>query len=397
MWQNIRLMFKKEITGALRDRRTMLLTIIFPLIFYPMVLAVVGHFTSTEQRKLEELTPAVIAVDRSEDELFRSKLRTAESFVPVFYQDREEALADLRSKDYQVMMVVEKTSGGPGLGLDITLRYDQTDQLATLAAARVREFLQDYLQTVLRQKLASLGLDYDELSAPLSINIIDTASSESVGRMLLSRLLPYFMILAILTGAMGLGAEITAGEKERGTIATLLVSQLSRTEIVLGKFFTILTVSIVSSLLSVVGLLIGIRYFGGNLAPSGMEATFALDFAAFGWMFAVLVPLAVILAALVMIVGTFARSQKEASTYLMPIYMVIVLVGIVSMTGGVTFAGARFLIPVANSLYILQEIIVGGFELPHFAYTLSANTVCGGLLIFASIQLFKRETILFRS
>jgi sodium transport system permease protein len=209
------------------------------------------------------------------------------------------------------------------------------------------------------------------------------------------------MVLAILTGAMGLGAEITAGEKERGTIATLLVSQLSRTEIVLGKFLTILTVSLVSSILSAVGLLVGVHFFGGSLATTGaaqgVQATFSLSLASFGWMLVVLIPLAIILSALVVIVGTYARSQKEASTYLMPIYMVIVLIGLVSMSGSSTFVGTRFLIPIANALYVLQEIIVGNLQFSHLLYTLAANFVCGAVLIAASVQAFKREAVLFRS
>jgi sodium transport system permease protein len=397
MWKNVRLLFLKEITGAVRDRRTLILTIFFPLIFYPLILAVMGHFTQAEERRIEAITPTVIIVDRARDETFREHLRATTGFYPFFDFDEEQGLADLKDGLGQVMMTVDKGSGGPGIGLEVTLSYDQTDQVAVMAAGRVRDFLQGYLQEVLRDKLDTLGLNYDELSPPLKVNVEDVASSESVGRLILSRLLPYFMILAILTGAMGLGAEITAGEKERGTIATLLVSQLSRTEIVLGKFFTILTVSLVSSILSAVGLLIGVRFFGGGLAPAGSEATFSLSLSSFGWMLVVLVPLAVILAALVMIVGTFARSQKEASTYLMPIYMVIVLVGLVSMTGGVSFEGARFLIPIANALYALQEIILGDLHFAHLIYTLVANVLCGGLLIAASIRLFKREAVLFRS
>jgi sodium transport system permease protein len=397
MWKNVRLLFLKEITGAVRDRRTLILTIFFPLIFYPLILAVMGHFTQAEERRIEAITPTVIIVDRARDETFREHLRATTGFYPFFDFDEEQGLADLKDGLGQVMMTVDKGSGGPGIGLEVTLSYDQTDQVAVMAAGRVRDFLQGYLQEVLRDKLDALGLNYDELSPPLKVNVEDVASSESVGRLILSRLLPYFMILAILTGAMGLGAEITAGEKERGTIATLLVSQLSRTEIVLGKFFTILTVSLVSSILSAVGLLIGVRFFGGGLAPAGSEATFSLSLSSFGWMLVVLVPLAVILAALVMIVGTFARSQKEASTYLMPIYMVIVLVGLVSMTGGVSFEGARFLIPIANALYALQEIILGDLHFAHLIYTLVANVLCGALLIAASIRLFKREAVLFRS
>jgi len=397
MWSNIRLLFVKEIIGAVRDRRTMLLTVFFPLVFYPLILLVVGHFPAAERTQIEEMIPAVIVVDRAADETFLAQLRSTATLTPLFYPSAEQGLSDLKAGMAQVMMAMDKESGGPGLGLEITLYYDKTDQAATIAAARVRDFLEGYLKETMRDKLDSLGLDYDELSVPLKMHVEDVTSSESLGRMILSRLLPYFMVLAILTGAMNLGAEITAGEKERGTIATLLVSQLSRTEIVLGKFLAILTVSLVSSLLSAVGLLIGIRFFGEGLAPVGTEATFSLGLSAFGWMLAVLLPLAVILAALVMIVGSFARSQKEASTYLMPIYMVIILVAMISMTGGITFSGLRFLIPVANALYALQEIILGDLRTVHFIYTLAANVGFGGALIVASIRLFRREAVLFRS
>lgn len=397
MWENIRLLFFKEITGAIRDRRTLILTVFFPLIFYPLILMVMGRFTAAEQTRLEEMIPTVIVVDRANDETFRRHLRSTQTLYPLFYDDVDQGLLDRKSGIGQVVMSVDKESGGPGIGLNVALYYDQTDQGATIAAARVRDFLEGYLKEVIRDKLDALGFDYDELSPPLSVRVEDVSSGESVGRMILSRLLPYFMVLAILTGAMGLGAEITAGEKERGTIATLLVSQLSRTQIVLGKFLTILTVSLVSSLLSAVGLLIGVRFFGGGLAPVGTVVTFSLGLTDLGFMLVVLVPLAVILASLVVIVGSFARSQKEASTYLMPIYMVIILVGLISMTGGVSFAGTRFLIPVANSIYALQEIIEGNLQISHLLYTLVANTLCGGLLIAASIGLFKREAVLFRS
>jgi len=344
------------------------------------------------------MVPTVVVVDEAQDRLFSEHLAAVTEFHVSEAESVEEGLTALSDEVGQVLLAATKSSGGEGLGLSITLYYDQSNQMSVLAAGSVRRFLEGYLETVVRDKLEALGMNYDELSPPLSVSAVDVASGESVGRLLLSRLLPYFMVLAILAGAMGLGAEITAGEKERSTIATLLVSQLSRTEIVLGKFLTVLTISLVSSFLSAIGLLVGIRYFGGGLTaglPSG--AVLSLDAASFGWMLVVLVPLAVILAALVIIIGSYARSQKEASTYLLPIYMVIVLVGMVSMTGGATFRGAQFLIPVANALYALQDIIVGDVAFPDLLYTLAANVACGGLLIALAVRLFKREAVLFRS
>jgi len=398
MWKNVRLLFSKELLGAVRDRRTLILTVFFPLIFYPLILSVMGRFNEAERVRLETLTPAVILVDQSEDATFQLELQQSSAFYWVREATVELAVDALRNEQGNLVMAVSKDSGGEGIGLAVTLYYDQSDQFAYVAAEQVRGFLESYLKRVVDDKLGELGIDYESLTPPMTIATIDVATGESIGRMILSRLLPYFMVLAILTGAMGLGAEITAGEKERSTIATLLVSQLSRTEIVLGKFLTVLTASLLSSLLSAVGLLIGVRFFGGGLSPMGAGgAVFSLDLPAFGWMLVVLVPLAVILSALVIIVGSYARSQKEASTFLLPIYMVIVLVGMVSMTGSVSFEGLRYLIPVANSLYALQAIILGDASLQNLLYTLAANVLSGAILIAAAVQLFKREAVLFRS
>jgi len=400
MFRNARLLFGKELLGAFRDRRTLFLTVLFPLIFYPLVLSVMSQFGEAERTRLDTLVPMVLVVDRSGDETFERELVRTDAFRFLPYDAFDEAKAALQDDVGQVLMTVDKESGGEGLGLFVILYYDQADQFAVIAASRTRAFFEDYLRQVVDAKLEALGQpSFDELTPPLTIAVEDVATRESLGRLILSRLLPYFMVLAILTGAMGLGAEITAGEKERNTIATLLVSQLSRTEIVVGKFLAVLTVSLISSLLSAAGLMIGIRLFGSGLIPTGASssALFALDLPAFGWMLVVLVPLAVILAALVVIVGSFARSQKEASTYLLPIYMVIVLVGMTSMTGSITFEGLRFLIPVANALYALQGIIVGDIVATDILLTLGANVVCGGLLIAAAVGLFKREAVLFRS
>jgi sodium transport system permease protein len=399
MLKNVRLLFAKELLGAIRDRRTFFLTIIFPLIFYPMVVSVMSRFGEAERVRVETLVPTVLVVDTSGDTTFAHELAGTKDFHVRPYLDRDRALDALRHDAGHIVMEVSKQTGGEGVGLTVTLHYDQTSQFSAIAAASVRRFLEGYLKDVVSAKLEALGYEYNDLSPPLTLKTADVATGESFGRAFLSRLLPYFMVLAVLAGAMGLGAEITAGEKERSTIATLLVSHLSRTEIVLGKFLTVLTISLASCLLSAVGLLIGVRAFGGGLTPSSLptSAVFRIDAAAFGWMLVVLVPLAVILAALVVIVGTYARSQKEASTYLLPIYMVIVLVGMVSMTGTAAFHGAQFLIPIANALYVLQSIIIGDVVFQDILLTLGANVVCGGVLIVLAIQLFKREAVLFRS
>jgi sodium transport system permease protein len=399
MARNVRLLFTKELLGAVRDRRTLVLVVLFPLVFYPMVLAVIGRLAPGEPTRLGSLPATVLVIDRLEDPLLE---RTLESYpgLRVLRMSSVAAARDALTANggHAAVLIEPATSEAV---YEATIYFDHAEPLATIAAERVHAALSAYSAAAMRAERSSDGAAEAGIHtvAP-SVMTVDVTTSEPIARMVLSRLLPYFLVLAILTGAMSFGAEITAGEKERGTIATLLVSQLSRTQIVLGKFLAVLTVSLVSSLLSAVGLLIGLQAFGSGLLGSASATQgngTMLGVLQLGGVLTVLIPLAVVIAAVVIIVGSFARSQKEASTYLVPVYMVIVLVGLASMTGGVSLSGIRFLIPVANALFALQEVILGELRAVHLLYTLAANAALGAALVAASVHLFRREAVLFRS
>ncbi|UCF09896.1 MAG: ABC transporter permease [Candidatus Bipolaricaulota bacterium] len=398
MLTNVRLLFFKELLGAVRDRRTVLLTVIFPLVFYPLVLSVMGRVMSAEAPALDAAPATVAYVERVEDPWLAQAVGAATGVRALAMGEVTEALA--AHARGEVHLVAIPAAVGDGRERSVELHYDPADPLGVLAALRVREGIRTAQGEALRERLAAIGEEHRSFAPDVIVTTVAAAAGEPTARIILSRLLPYFLVLAILTGAMNLGAEITAGEKERGTIATLLVSQLSRTEIVVGKFAAVLTVSLVSSVLSAVGLMVGLRFFGAGLAPGGAatgSSGFALGLAQLGWILLILVPLAIVIAALVIIVGSYARSQKEASTYLIPVYMVIVLVGLASMTGVGGVASTRFLIPVANALFALQGVILGAAEPLHLLYTFAANTALGALLVVVSVRLFLREAILFRS
>jgi sodium transport system permease protein len=397
MLRNIRLLFHKEILGAVRDRRTVLLTVIFPLVFYPLVLAVMGRFTAAEAPRFDLVAGVIAYVDDAADPWLRVAVVAAEGVRGVPSSDPARALATVDRGEAQIAAIAGRGADGERV---LTLHLNPSDPLAALASERLRAGILIAREEAVRVEIAELGGDYEAVAPAVVVSTTQRAPGESAGRLILSRLLPYFLVLAILTGAMNLGAEITAGEKERGTIATLLVSQLSRTEIVVGKFAAVLSVSLVSSILSAIGLMIGLRFFGRGLvsaSATGSASGMGLGAAQLGGVLIILVPLAIVIAALVIIVGSYARSQKEASTYLIPIYMAIVLVGLASMTGGATLAGSRFLIPVANAMFALQEVILGTAETAHLLYTLAANLALGAVLVAASIRLFRREAVLFRS
>lgn len=385
--KNIWLLFKKELLTAIRDRRTAILVLVFPLIFYPTMLGVIFHFTTQNVTGDTETISRIVYVNRDETPELARYFEENDDLAVKYYQ-KVAAAEEGFSQFGDVLLVARQKKPS---GLDVTVRYDRFNQTSEIALSRTQQVLESYLTATLKQKLSSMGIDYEEISQPMTISVEPTESKEdSLGQQMLKMMLPYFVILSIITAAMGLGAEITAGEKEKKTISTLLVSTLSRRDIVLGKFATVFTVGTVAGVSSVIGLIYGLRLFGLSLPLHNLTPT------VFGGILAVILPLIGILSALVISIGSFSRTQKEANIYQTPVLMVVVLTGILSMSGGINFQNYAYFIPLLNSLETFKELIGGAINPIHIGANFLTNTPIAILLIYVSIGLFKRENILFR-
>ncbi|MCD6128567.1 ABC transporter permease, partial [Candidatus Bipolaricaulota bacterium] len=312
----------------------------------------------------------------------------APGFSVLLAGDLEQGRAALEEGAGEVLLFVRRVPARGELGYALTLYYDTTDQEAQVGAAKLKAFLSEYFQRLARERLAAMGMDPEELTPPFTLKEVDLGGKEGLARALLSQLLPYFLVLSILSGAMGLGAEITAGEKERGTLATLLSSRLSREEIVLGKFMAVLAVSLITAVISAVGLMLGIRSFGAQLG--GVPVT------SVAWVLVLLIPLAMDLSAVVIIVGSFARTQKEASAYLLPVTMLVIVLGISTTMGGGELSGAKLAIPIAGPMAAIKRALVGGLAVREVVWALLSSLVLAGLLLWLAVRLFRSEKVLFR-
>ncbi|MBS3788510.1 ABC transporter permease [Candidatus Bipolaricaulota bacterium] len=386
--RNIWLLFKKEILAALRDRRTAILVLVFPLIFYPAMLGLIFHFTSQNVSEGRSTVSRVIYQNREDSGVLAKFFERDDDIVTSFYETEAEATQAFEDGGGDVLLLVEEKEPS---GVSVNISYRKFDQDSEIALSRTKSVLETYLQKTLEQKLGSMGISYDEMTPPMEVEVSEVGSAATaIGEQVLKMMLPYFVILSIITAAMGLGAEITAGEKEKKTISTLLVSRLSREEIVLGKFMTVFLVAGIAAVFSVVGLIYGLGLFGIALPLSNLTP------AVFGYILLTMVPLVAILSALVISIGSFARTQKEANVYQTPVLMLVVLTGILSMTGGIELGNMAFFIPLLNSLETFKELIVGTTNLFHIGATFLTTFPLAGLLVYLAIGLFKREDILFR-
>ncbi len=216
---------------------------------------------------------------------------------------------------------------------------------------------------------------------------------------ILSQILPYMILLFSMLGALYPAIDLGAGEKERGTLETLLVAPVSRLSIVLGKFAVILLAALVSALLATVSLAISLRIGvfatlsvigGGSFTFSPVEALVAL---------LMVVPVGCIFAALLLAISIFAKSFKEAQSYASPLQMFIVMPAFASFIPGVDLDWLTASIPIVNVSLALKEIFTGNLDqhLAHVGLIFLSTTFYAGLLLWFATWWFRREQVLFRS
>jgi len=196
--------------------------------------------------------------------------------------------------------------------------------------------------------------------------------------------------------------DLTAGEKERGTMETILCSPVSRTHLVLGKFLMVLTASIATAVLSIISMavsfgvgkkmLLGVAH---GAADSALQITMTVK--AVVTIFIIILPLAVLFSAALLAISLFAKSFKEAQSYLSPLMIVVVLPAVAALLPGVELNTTLALMPVLNTSLVSKEIITGTYHWGYIALIFASSCVYATVALGIAVRLFQREDVLFRS
>jgi sodium transport system permease protein len=206
-----------------------------------------------------------------------------------------------------------------------------------------------------------------------------------------------------MTGAMYPAIELTAGEKERGTMETILSSPISRMNLVLGKFLLVLSAALATAALSVLSMGISfsaLRYFSASARSGRGEAAallLQLGPKAVASLFLMALPLAVLFSAVLMTIALFAKSYKEAQSYLTPMTFLVVIPAIASLLPGVELTPKLALIPVLSTSLVCKEIMTGTYHWNSIALIFASTCVYAGFALFLAFKTFQRESVLFRS
>lgn len=462
-WTNIFLIWQREIRDQLRDRRMLFMMFVLPLLLYPLMgLSFLQLAQFLQEHPARVLIvgnpvlpdyPALLELDKDKNSVFSPEwLKEARHKAPfeVAPKSEEEFLAKtinppaiprmptaaeqaaiddaikLHAKELvdaeqtEVVLVFPPDFAKQLLDFQVwMLAYKRGDNLDTkppemprpriygntakeksqLAQLRVHEVLNRWQQAIGQKYLSDSMVPVDVLR-PFEIEAVELAGEQQKEAANWSKILPMMLILWALTGAFYPAIDLCAGEKERGTLETLLCSPAEREEIVTGKMLTVMLFSLLTSLFNLLsvgatGLFVmgQLQGMAGNLPSLGMPPVASL-----AWMALALIPISILFSALCVALASYARSNKEGQYYLMPLMMTVLPLVLLPMNPAMDLTLGNALIPISGLMLLLRSLLEGEYAriLPYLVPVLLVTATCCWVAVRWAVDQFNREEILFR-
>lgn len=396
----IGVVYRKELTEWLRDRRTLISTVLVPLLAFPILMVGITALATIMIGNAEKEVPKIMILGGKDSPQLLERLNRLDKLKVVPYANNWKD--QISNKDIRAAVEIPKgfqAALAEGTAPTVNIYFYQGELKSSFGADHVQKTVEEYRDEVVKDRLAAKNLPASVLK-PFDVRQENVAPPEKVGGASIGGFIGYAVILLCLTGAMYPAIDLTAGEKERGTIETVLSSPISRLDLVFGKFLLVFSASLVSAILSVTSMGVSFAILGhSHLMNSSGGQSLNLNV---GWLSVVAVffmalPLAVLFSAVLMTIALFAKTYKEAQSYLTPLTFLVVIPAVASVMPGVEFTPKLALIPVLNTSLICKEIITGTYHWGSIVLIFASTCVYAAAALFLAVKMFQREDVLFRS
>lgn len=278
---------------------------------------------------------------------------------------------------------------------DVTFYYNTTGNYSAVAKGTFEAMvLQPYETLLLQNRLGNL-----ELLNVYQAKEIILVDEDKAGGEMVAMMLPYLITFLLFASAMSLCVDAIAGEKERGTMASLLLTPIKRRDLVFGKLVSLSILSAISALVYAISIVVAMPMMMNSLmGEAETTLTFRLSpFQALS-MFAILITLVYLYVAVISLVSVIAKTAKEASTYVTPLYMVVLLAGMITMfQGGSQKADILHAIPVYGSALSIQNIMTSDLTVLQMGYSMAGNLIVAVILTMLVTKAFNSEKIMFNA
>ena len=426
-WSNVFVIVRREVRDQIRDRRTLFMVFILPVLLYPILaiglLKLQAEFEQKARKVLvvgtQYLPPSPRLVNPQGDGFDRSLFDSKDEaeLLKVEARPAEGDWADPEQRRVLVYQVIRQ--GGVDAVLlvppdirqkldrvkeeEIPIAFESTHEQSQTTYLRVKEVLGRWRERIVEARISERKLP-TSFTEPIAVKGFDVAPQEEQGGNVWARLFPFLIVMMSLTGAFYPAIDLCAGEKERGTMETLLISPASRGEIVMGKFLTVVLASMTTALLNILSMgLTGVqmaKQLGAiNAAARATESVISPpSLASVCWMVLLLVPLSVFFSALCVALAVLAKSMKEGQYYMTPLYLVCIPLVFLTLAPGIELNLFYSLVPVTGVSLLLRALMLHEYDVAwrYFVPVLFPTVVYGAVALRWAVDQFHREEVLFR-
>ncbi|MCI9447100.1 MAG: ABC transporter permease [Lachnospiraceae bacterium] len=393
MKNSIMTIMKKEFTRFFTDRRMVLTTVVMPGLMIYLLYTFMGSGLASQFETAEDYTANVYAVNLPESMKEARKDRALLEFTEISQEEAEKAQEELKSSDAEFDLLAvfpedfdsqvaayDVASGGAAPAVKIY--YNSTDSDSQSSYSMMTELLDTYESALANKFDVNPGEE-----------AYDLATEEGVSAQIFSMMVPMLLMVFLFSGCMAVAPESIAGEKERGTIATLLVTPMKRSHLAIGKIISLSVIAILSGLSSFLGMMLSLPKMMGDVDGVNASVYKMTDY-----LLVLLVVLSTVLViiTIVSIISAFARNVKEATGWVTPVMIISMLLGVTSMVDSLCMTEpVWFLIPLYNSVQSMNGIFSMDASVVNIAVTVAANVCYAGIGVFVLARMFDNEKVMF--
>ena len=390
MKSNIFTIMKKELSRFFGDKRMVLSTIVLPgLLIYVMYTfmgsAITNMYVPDDTKKPTVAVinlPDSVRGDVSSQFDLQSSEGSEEELKDQISNQKLDLLAVFPDNFDESVAAYETVSGTAAPA--VSLYYNSASTSSRSSYDQMIALLDGYE--------SSLANKFDVNHDPQTS--YDLASAKDSSAMIFSSMLPLLLMIFLFSGCMSVAPESIAGEKERGTIATLLITPVKRSQIAIGKISALAIIALLSGISSAAGTLLSLpKLMGGAMDNMDVNVYTVTDYILLG---VIILSTVLFLIAIISVISAFAKTIKEAQTYVTPLMIVVMLIGITAMFGsGAKTDWVYYLIPLYNSVQCMIGIFSFKFQAVNVIAAVVSNLVYTGLDVFVLTRMFNSERVIF--
>ncbi len=386
--------FKKELIDTIRDRRTMMTMLVIPMLMFPIILSIFVSISSYFEETAANKSIRIGIISNSK--IFTSQFSSIPTEILgkhelVFYSDslslrkaindKQVDIAFCTSSNYDESMVLKKPA-------KLNVFYDVTEVGMDERAKVISEVLVKNAQT---KRLSELKINSQDIT-PVETEYINTASPQQMIGEFGGAILPYLFIAFGFIGCMYPAIDLFTGEKERGTIETLLTTPVKRWKLLIGKMLVVILSGLMASTFALVGLWVSIEFLDIVKDQQILAIIHDILNPKFLFsMFGLLIPLTVFFAGVMVPIAIYAKSFKEAQSIITPLNIVMVLPAMIGFFPGISLDFTTASIPVVNVVLASKELIAGTLDWSYYLVSFIVMFIIASLAVLISFRQFGKE------